>query len=602
MPKTWEFGTLKRPVLLKEQGKYILSWIEKKEIPAKALLFGGFSKEATAYGPPPSPTLLLNTSFFDSENLLLLAEAEKNRLEENVFKSYFQDTREKPVAVISKRPQVLKHFLDVYGGLFQAKPFCLTKDPAFPVIEELAITLKNGKYCLSYLLWSPLQEEKCSLCGLCGRLCPQEAILAGPVIDLRRCDFCRKCEKECPEKALDLSRYEKIAEEFHFLLFLEEIPPEIPQKRGRLYGPEELEEFFSRLGNFEITETLRFREDICQFISRFGFGCRLCFENCPQKALEIEEGLVIDQFLCEDCGLCVGLCPTGALDYTPFEERSFVSYLNKLPLEGRTVVVGREEELWQFFWNRLFPEKGNFFFLTHEAPDALGLAQLFSFLAKGVTKVILLSTQNYNLKAACEIASHLFKREPFKAVSLEKLGQELYSHEDPFFCLPELPSYQGRRLYLKTLLYKIWEKFGKPHFDLAREDFGWVELDIKKCTLCLACLNECRQNALSADAENFALIFEPALCVACGVCEKICPEKALRLRKGLFLREDFFKKLVLAQDEPVLCRRCGKVFGTKKSQERVRQSLFSLGRFTEILSLLDYCEDCRVKEIFEKAE
>ncbi|NPA48546.1 MAG: hypothetical protein GXO20_01070 [Thermodesulfobacteria bacterium] len=591
---------MKRPYLLREQGKYILSWAKKEEIPEEALLFGGFSRESSEDGPPPSPTLLLNVSFFAPEELLPLAEAEKERLEENVFRSYVRDTREEPVAVISKDPEKLKRFLALYGGLFSAQPFCLTKDPAFPQVEEIGLERAEGKYRFSYLLWAPVEEERCTFCGICGRVCPEEAALPGPTIDPRRCDLCRECEKACPEGALDLSRYEEVTEDFLFVVFLDEIPEEVPRKEGYLFGPDELGEFFARLGSFEIHETVRFEEGRCQFVSRFGEGCRLCLTGC--KALEIEESVSVDHFLCEDCGRCVGACPTGALDYAPFEERSFVAYLEKIPLSGCTVIVGREEDLLRLFWHPSFPKAGAFFFLVHEAPKALGLSHLFSFLAKGASRVVFLAEEPAVLDFANEIIAKLFGKTPFSSASLEDLP-EVLSSEEPLFLEPQaLTAFKGRRRYFAELLRKLWTQAGRPSFELERDDFGWLEIDSGKCTLCLACLNECRQEALAADEENFSLTFTPALCVACGVCEKTCPEGALKLKKGFFLREEFFESLVLAQDEPVFCRRCGKVFGTKKSQEKVRQTLSGLGRFGEMLPLLDYCEDCRVKEIFEKME
>ncbi len=591
---------MKRPVLLKREGEYLLSWEEVKRLSDEALLYGGFSSEDQGHGPAPSPTLLLNTGFLSEEDLLRLARAERKRFEENAFRSYVYDTREEPVAVFSKDPETLKRFFETYGGLFTGKAFCLTKSAEFPLIDDLVIQKEKGRYRLSYLLWSPVVEEKCHRCGECGRKCPKGAISFGPVIDPQRCDLCRECEKACPEAALELSRYEEIEENFGFLLFLDEIPPEIPRLRGRLFGPGELEKFFSRLGSFEISETIQFDGKRCQFIPRFGCGCELCHSVCLEEALKVEDEIFVDHFLCLDCGRCVSSCPTGALVYAPFKDEGFIPYLHALPLKGRTVVVGREEDLARFFWSPSFPKEGAFFFLAHEAPEALGLPQLLSLLARAAARIILITEDHRASALANEILARLFGKRPLVTTDLEGLPEAL-SRDDTLTLGPfELPHFEDRRRYLARILKLFWEKAGKPSFTLQTEGFGLLEIDSERCTLCLACLNGCRTGALAADAQNFALTFEPALCVACRVCEKICPEKALKLKEGLFLEEGFFTRKILARDEPVLCRRCGKVFGTRKSLQKVLETLRNKEVFDEILPLLSYCEDCRVKELFEE--
>ncbi len=593
----------KRPLLIKKEEGYLLTWEEDPS--SSVILKGEFGPaEDSPKAPLTSPTLLLNATFFSEEELLALALSEKGRFEENFFKTYEIDTRKEPVAIVSNNPTKLQKFLETYGGLFKARAFCLRKNPDFPLIEDLTIAYEAGAYLFSYLFWAPVDEEKCLSCGLCGRSCPKEAISPGPRIDVSRCDFCRTCEKVCPSGAIDLFRYETREESFSRVVFLEEVPEGISRKKGRLFGPEELEEFFGSLGRFEISEVVRFQDGRCQFVPRFGSGCLLCLQSCPKEALEItEKGLKIDHFLCKECGSCVARCPTGALEFAPFDDRGFFSYLAGLPsLEGRVVVIGTEEELARFFWHPSYPEEGDFFFLAHGAPASLGPEKLLSLLAKGARNIVFLSEAPEDYEFTNEILERLFRVRPIAKLQREEF-KEKFSRLSPVkISLKALPAFKGRRAYFRDLLYQFWLLAEKPAFALPARDFGWLEIAPSSCTLCLACLNECHTEALKADPQRLALTFEPALCVGCGICEEICPEKALRLEKTLRLDENFFEKLTLQQDEPVFCRRCGKYFGTRKSQEKVRNTLADLGRFNNMLSLLDYCEDCRVKEIFEEEE
>ncbi|MEJ2057889.1 MAG: 4Fe-4S dicluster domain-containing protein, partial [Desulfofustis sp.] len=97
--------------------------------------------------------------------------------------------------------------------------------------------------------------------------------------------------------------------------------------------------------------------------------------------------------------------------------------------------------------------------------------------------------------------------------------------------------------------------------------------------------------------ENLTLGWNGGLCIGCRSCVGACPENALSYAPLALLNNEYFKSRVIAQAEPMRCEGCGKIFGTKKSFDRV----------IEILSRnqqnppehLHYCEDCRVLKLFE---
>jgi ferredoxin len=103
--------------------------------------------------------------------------------------------------------------------------------------------------------------------------------------------------------------------------------------------------------------------------------------------------------------------------------------------------------------------------------------------------------------------------------------------------------------------------------------------------------------ALKADQENFSLVHESGLCVGCGVCVKVCPEKVLSMDEKYTVDANFFRKQILAQADPVKCKECGKVFGTRKSLDRVMQILSA--RETVNTDHFEYCSSCRVVKLFE---
>ena len=64
-----------------------------------------------------------------------------------------------------------------------------------------------------------------------------------------------------------------------------------------------------------------------------------------------------------------------------------------------------------------------------------------------------------------------------------------------------------------------------PTMALSRDTNGIVQIDRKKCTSCLMCVEFCP----SASMYFSERIPSPYKCVACGICVRACPEGALEL-------------------------------------------------------------------------
>ncbi len=94
------------------------------------------------------------------------------------------------------------------------------------------------------------------------------------------------------------------------------------------------------------------------------------------------------------------------------------------------------------------------------------------------------------------------------------------------------------------------------------------------------------------------LSFSASLCVGCGVCVHVCPEKVLSLSTVAGVDGNYFTPRSLATAEPAACKRCGKVFGTRQSLDKVLAILASKESVNR--EHFEYCSTCRVVNLFEE--
>lgn len=115
--------------------------------------------------------------------------------------------------------------------------------------------------------------------GDCQKVCPVGAIVlinGLPRIDPRKCTGCGKCVKTCPRKIISF----------------------IPGGKNIVISCSSLDR------GKEV-------KSICEVGC---IGCGLCAKICPRKAIQMKDNLPhIDYSLCEECGICVGKCPTGSI-------------------------------------------------------------------------------------------------------------------------------------------------------------------------------------------------------------------------------------------------------------------------------------------------
>ena len=585
------------------------------------LLAGGFSSITPESGFPLSSTLQLNDDLTTCNALTLekIAQAELRRINRLKYRSYTLEV-DRRVCVIGDSAGQLRTFIDTYGGLLEIEPL-LHKgyDPGVPTVTAIHPARRGRGYRIDYQVRSPINFGLCTYCGHCGTACPEQCISEKLLVDYGRCTFCRECEKACAAGAIDVySALNKVLD-IPAVIILGPCTVAPPAGSENIYYRETLAEYFSTLFPCRIDEVVTCDNTLCQFSANLGHGCDLCLSNCPCGAIVQDgAGTTVDAVKCEDCGACVAVCPTGALQNERFDDAAFVEYFDTVPIpRDGTVVVGNQDGLHRLWWRQQGKRRGNIVFFQY---DTLGYLSLFHFaflLSRGARRIVLLQTSGMQgLPAGSPKGTDAA---PGQWRLLNALVNRLFDMGDAVVscCLEDFDAvmakppagsfgvgqpgavFINRRQSLAAALHTLVHKSGRE-VTIQPDDampFAAVRCDTERCTQCMACLNYCRIAAMQAEPQELTLNHLGALCVGCGICVRICPENALSLFAQCSLSDDFFAPVELARAEPMACKDCGKVFGTRKSFERVMAILSE--KETVDTRHFAYCDTCRVIRIFQ---
>jgi ferredoxin len=130
------------------------------------------------------------------------------------------------------------------------------------------------------------------------------------------------------------------------------------------------------------------------------------------------------------------------------------------------------------------------------------------------------------------------------------------------------------------------------------QPFAFADVEASGCTMCRSCVNVCPVHAFRLEESTSSLQFKHISCIGCGLCETVCPEKVISLKREIYLERDALDYQTVAQDSMVSCLQCGKPYINRKALEAVEARVLSLGSLFDTFSgsrrgLLRMCPNCR---------
>ena len=420
---------------------------------------------------------------------------------------------------------------------------------------------------------------------------------------------------------------------------------------GYVHAPDEIaleaaiEALAGLVGEFDKPRYFAYDASICAHSRSRLAGCSRCIDVCVTGAIApAGDGVAVDPYLCQGCGSCATLCPSGAMVYA-YPKPSDAIARTRAGLAARREATGQAattlllhgESLQDAVDAAALPDET--LSLAVEEVSAFGIDYWASVLCAGIGRVLLVTdaASDDPNRLAVESQAALLQQlvgdllgesrgpssgaeneaaDIVRLVAPEALS-DFAALPDPSPALAALATSSAPpgafrthddkrvtiRLALDTLTAALPAAAAPPVVPLAEgSPFGRIAVDEAACTLCMACVSTCPAGALLDGQDTPALRLVEASCVQCGLCEQACPEAAITLEPR-YLRDSVAARRIetLHEEAPFHCVVCHKPFATRRIVETMLGKLSGhrMFRSEKARRRLKMCEDCRVRDIFD---
>jgi ferredoxin len=382
------------------------------------------------------------------------------------------------------------------------------------------------------------------------------------------------------------------------------------------------------VGTFDKPKYFDYNQSICAHSRRGITACTQCLDACPADAISsTTDAILVNPSLCQGCGSCTTVCPSGAITYQyPSLEQS----LNRLKamlkvyfamMDEPPVLLIHDLEQGQNMLEAISAKlQDNVIAFSIEEIGALGMPFWLAAIAYGIGNIIILDAKTHDDHDWLALQQEITKTNQMltslgyvaavnwlQTSSAIKLTTTLHQQElvDNLVEKATFAGLDDKRRVIQFAMAHL-HQYADNKLALLQLNgnaaFGEVIVDKQACTLCMSCVSVCPVGALTDGRDKPQLNFVEDLCVQCGMCHNACPEDAITLNsRYLFDREQARQVRLLHEEAVFNCIRCAKPFATQKMIDTMTEKLKDHPMFQgDALDKLKMCEDCRVTSMFDK--
>ena len=373
-----------------------------------------------------------------------------------------------------------------------------------------------------------------------------------------------------------------------------------------------LETLPSLVGIFHKPKFFDYQTALCSHRVNGVAGCNRCLDVCAAQAIRSSAtGIEVDPYLCQGCASCALVCPSGAMRLRVPTASDLAAGMARSGAPGEvrkdillvhdTAAQAAVDAIESIRVRRLevnpLPAFTELLWLQ-------ALAQGYAAVRRVFSPELPILTRDVIKARVAEMRDILgaIGRDPaaLAAVDVQGLAASIRSVAAAPAASPALSigNGAGKRASLLGAIDRLTRKnLCKASVPLpVGAPFGKVAVDARSCTLCLACVKTCPTQALSGRMAPTPLIgFQESLCVQCGLCRAVCPEKAISLQ-ARFVTDPARRNEVriINQGELLPCSRCNTPFiGRHFLANSIRMMQARPGALPGAADFLRLCPSCR---------
>ncbi len=315
------------------------------------------------------------------------------------------------------------------------------------------------------------------------------------------------------------------------------------------------------------------------------YACTVCCSVCSHGVFSLKSGESLKWDRCVNCGLCVTACPSRCFIPSPLDRRY---YTEDLDLQRPVSFACREEEeqsdrrvrcLAALPWELLAMIAMRTELVLHTGACAVcgrdgwaervqdQLVQLRTFLGeeRWNRQVHVLTEGRFEASAAAEkdgeAERQFSRREMFRGMK-KRAAKELYqvaAERLPLLAKDDTDGMLYRRALAETVLAEQRRVDEAPEPEEAPPDYG-VRLPrfSANCYGCGICEKLCPQKAIEIGAEQDGarlIYITPWKCTGCSLCLRVCPHNGIGEIRTI--RVPRLTQLALVRVPSASCERCG---------------------------------------------